>query len=80
MVSLQPKAKQKQFQDAFLEKKSNKNDKKPCWIGVVGGVTTPEEKVRKARPLTKMTLKMNLLDCLTKENISCIVLKYTSLE
>lgn len=30
MVSLQPKAKQKQFQDAFLEKKSNKNDKKPC--------------------------------------------------
>ena len=57
-------------------KKSNKNGTQPYWTGIIGGVITPKEKVQKLSPLVNTILKRNLLDCLIKQNIRCIVFKY----
>ena len=43
---------------------------------VIGGVVTPKDKAAEARLLANTTLKRNLLSCLIKQNIRCIVFKY----
>ena len=75
MGLLHPKTRQKQCQVPLLERKK-KNDKQLYWTLVIGGVVTPKDKAAEARPLANTILKRNLLSCLIKQNIRCIVFKY----
>ena len=58
------------------KKKNNKNDKQPYCTGVIGGVVTPKHEAAEANLHCQHSFKGNLLDCLIKQHVRCIVFKY----